>query len=96
MYMYLPTCLSQVSGSDTQLNLNDDILPQGHFRRGTVLEKLGQWEEALAAYFLCLHFNSRSSDITPIICQVCIIVITSIHHMLANLDWPNRRIHYLE
>ncbi|CAI8051112.1 LON peptidase N-terminal domain and RING finger protein 3, partial [Geodia barretti] len=44
--------------------------PKGHFRRGAVLESLGRWEESLAAYFLCLHFSSGSTDVTPIICQI--------------------------
>ena len=37
-----------------------------------MLESLGRWEESLAAYFLCLHFSSGSTDVTPIICQVSV------------------------
>lgn len=44
--------------------------PKGHFRRGAVLEKLGEWEQALAAYFLCLFFCGGSTEVTQIICQI--------------------------
>ena len=58
--------------SDPIMNLSHVyclIWIQGHFRRGAVLEKLGHWEQALAAYFLCAHYSGGTNEMTPVICQ---------------------------
>ena len=47
------------------------FVPQGHFRRATVLEKLGRWLEAVAAYLLCLFLGGNDQSlVSTIVCQV--------------------------
>lgn len=35
-----------------------------------MLERLGEWEQAVAAYYLCLHFSGATAEVSQIICQV--------------------------
>lgn len=47
------------------------LIHQGHFRRATVLEKLGRWLEAIAAYLLCLYLGGNHQPlVSTIACQV--------------------------
>lgn len=44
--------------------------PKGHFRRAAVLIKLDRWQEALAAYLLCLHLGSSDHSVVKTACQL--------------------------
>ena len=46
---------------------------QGHFRRGAVLEKLGDWVQSVAAFYLCLYF-SGTNEMTKVICQASLVI----------------------
>ena len=43
---------------------------QGHFRRAAVLVKQERWQEAVAAYLLCLHLGGNDQSVIKTACQV--------------------------
>ena len=65
---------------------------QAHFRRAVALERMGgDWREAVAAFLLCLHYDS--SEDPPLInrvckvcmCIACYYVTLMVHVWLCNV-----------
>ena len=54
------------------------LYSQGHFRRAAVLVKQERWQEAVAAYLLCLHLGGNDQSVIKTVCQVSQLTIDTL------------------